>query len=64
MIARAEAGSPWYRNSWPWFIVGLLGISVVGSLGTVYIAYVHRDIEVDRSLAQEATEPARRADGG
>jgi hypothetical protein len=64
MIARAEAGSPWYRNSWPWFIVGLLGISVIGSLATVYIAYAHRDIEIDRSLNAGDREPARRADGG
>ncbi|MFK7895547.1 MAG: hypothetical protein AB8G23_06905 [Myxococcota bacterium] len=48
MFTRAPAGSPWYRNSWPWFIVGLLGISVLGSLATVYIAYVHRDEEVRR----------------
>lgn len=64
MIARAPAGSPWYRNSWPWFIVGLLGISVIGSLATVYIAYVHRDVEVDRSLSLMTEESTRHTDGG
>jgi hypothetical protein len=68
MIARAPAGSPWYRNSWPWFIVGLLGISVLGSLATVYIAYTHRDIEIDRSKGMQIqtyeAERRRPTDGG
>ena len=64
MIARAEAGSPWYRNSWPWFIVGILAVSVAGSLATVYIAFAHRDFEVEYSQDAGAKEPARRADGG
>ena len=42
----AAAGLPWYRHFWPWFVVGLLGISVIGSLTTVYIAVSGRDPEV------------------
>jgi hypothetical protein len=41
-----DKGTPWYLNSWPWFIVILLSISVVGSLATVVIAYRHRDVDV------------------
>ncbi len=41
-----QYGSPWYQNFWPWFIVVLLGISVVGSLVTVAIAYRGRDVDV------------------
>jgi hypothetical protein len=41
-----EYGSPWYQNFWPWFIVVLLGVSVVGSLLTVAIAYRTRDVDV------------------
>jgi hypothetical protein len=52
-LDRAEYGTPWYQNFWPWFIVVLLGISVIGSLVTVAIAYHHRDIDV-RSLIPDA----------
>jgi hypothetical protein len=55
-----ELGSPWYRNFWPWFIVLLLGFSVVGSLVTVAIAYRHRDVDVRASEPVEASySPAR-----
>jgi len=36
-------GLPWYRHGWPWFIVGLLGLSITGSLATVVLAYRDRD---------------------
>jgi len=49
-----EYGSPWYQNFWPWFIVVLLGISVVGSLLTVAIAYRTRDIDVRIKAPVEA----------
>lgn len=49
-----EYGSPWYRNFWPWFIVCLLGISVVGSLMTVAIAYHNRDVDVRIGTSVEA----------
>jgi len=54
----SEYGSPWYQNFWPWFIVGLLGISVVGSLFTVAIAYQHRDIDVRIQSPSEAGSPS------
>jgi cytochrome c oxidase accessory protein FixG len=42
-------GLPWYRHGWPWFIVGLLGISVAGSLATVALALHGRDMPVHES---------------
>jgi len=34
---RPESG-PWYQHSWPWFIVVLLGSTVVAGISTVFIA--------------------------
>ena len=31
-------GGPWYRYFWPWFMVILLGSTVVAGLSTVFIA--------------------------
>lgn len=61
------AGAPWYRQFWPWFIVGLLGVSVVGSLSTVAIALrgadpeVRRDYVVDAKAVVPLTGPRDRA---
>lgn len=55
-----EYGTPWYQNFWPWFIVILLGISVVGSLVTVAIAYQHRDIDVRVGAGIEGSYPSDR----
>lgn len=49
-----EQGAPWYVQFWPWFIVGLLTVSVVGSLFTVAIAYRARDTEIRREPFVEA----------
>jgi hypothetical protein len=59
-----EGGTPWYRNFWPWFIVGLLGTSVAGSLLTVAIAYRHRDVDVRFAVDPEASPDALRVEGG
>ena len=40
------APAPWYTQFWPWFIVSLLVISVVGSLFTVFIAVRGADTDV------------------
>ena len=40
------SGLPWYHFFWPWFLVILLSLSVIGSLWTVSIAYQHRDVDV------------------
>lgn len=43
----AEAGLPWYRFFWPWFIVVLLTASVVAGITTVVIAFRNQDSLVD-----------------
>ena len=48
------APTPWYRHFWPWFIVGLLGISVVGSLTTVYLAVSGADSDVRDNVTRDA----------
>lgn len=53
----SQVGTAWYHHFWPWFIVGLLAISVVASLTTVAIAVRGADEEVARS------EPRERFDG-
>jgi len=45
--------SPWYHHFWPWFIVLLLGISVIASLYTVSLAYQLGDIESPPSPPRE-----------
>lgn len=37
----------WYRQFWPWFIMGLPAAVVVASLITVYIAITNQDPVVD-----------------
>jgi hypothetical protein len=50
----ALAPLPWYRHFWPWFVLGLLGTSIVGSLTTVYIAVSGRDPEVRDTWSSDA----------
>jgi hypothetical protein len=61
----ATNGTPWYENAWPWFIVILLGTSIVGSLTTVAIAYRHRDVDVRSAtfVERDARADAEQADG-
>ena len=50
---------PWYRHFWPWFVLGLLGVSVAGSLTTVYIAVSDRDPEVRDTWSADAKSVTR-----
>jgi len=34
---------PWYREFWPWFAFGLVGVVVLASLVTLWIAMNNRD---------------------
>lgn len=42
---RQEA-RPWYREPWPWFVIGLLGAAVTASLVTLWIAMTNPDLLV------------------
>ncbi len=46
----SETRVRWFYHFWPWFIVLLLGVSVLASLTTVFIAVRYGDTEVDRSV--------------
>ena len=47
-------GLPWYREPWPWIIIGLLGSVVVASLITFWIAASNPDgLVVDDAEYQE-----------
>jgi hypothetical protein len=39
MSVDASHSGPWYRHFWPWFIVVLLGTTVVAGISTVVIAF-------------------------
>jgi hypothetical protein len=38
MTVTADAITPWYRQAWPWFLISLPAIAVVGSLFTAVLA--------------------------
>lgn len=37
----------WYLHAWPWFIIGLLSITVVGCFFTIYLAIKYPDTPLD-----------------
>ena len=53
----SDAGTSWFHHFWPWFIVCLLGVSVVASLSTVVIAVRYADSEVERTPHLGQHEP-------
>jgi len=70
--APPDHGGPWYRHPWPWFIVGLLGSTVVAGLTTVWIAvqgadalvvddYYRDGKAINRSLAADREAALREA---
>lgn len=38
---------PWYRELWPWLLIGLIGFAVAASLGLVFVAVDSADDLVD-----------------
>jgi len=55
-----EAGLPWYRFFWPWFIVALLTTSVTAAIVTVVIAYRNQDSLVDEHYYETGNAINRR----
>ena len=41
--ARIPTGRPWYRQFWPWFLIGLPALSVVVSVTTLVLAIGNAD---------------------
>jgi hypothetical protein len=65
VAARNEfpAGLPWYREPWPWIIIGLLGTVIVASLVTLWIAASNPDgLVVDDAEYQEIRRGLRAQD--
>ena len=42
-VARIATGRPWYRQFWPWFLIGLPVLSIVVSVATLVLAIGHAD---------------------
>jgi hypothetical protein len=42
-IRPREAAQPWYRQFWPWFLIGIPGLSVVASIAMLIVAVRHAD---------------------
>jgi hypothetical protein len=55
--------TPWYRQFWPWFLIGLPAVSVVFSFATLFIALRDADSviphEGDSTSYAAPREPAR-----
>jgi hypothetical protein len=61
-LGTAESGSPWYRHFWPWFIVLLLGTTVVAGIVTVFIAFANQDSLVRSDYYEDGMTINRRLD--
>ena len=58
-----QAARPWYREPWPWIIIGLLGTVIVASLITFWIAASNPDgLVVDDARYQEIRRGLRAQD--
>lgn len=43
LATRTIPGAPWYRQFWPWFLLAVPGVAVIGGLATLAIAIRHAD---------------------
>ncbi len=57
---RPRSTGPRYRHPWPWFLVGIIGSAVVGSLVTLAIAFENRDALVRDDYYKEGVAINRR----
>ncbi|MFT6430068.1 MAG: hypothetical protein ACJAXR_003100 [Halopseudomonas sp.] len=44
---------PWYKQFWPWFLIGLLGLSVTVGLSLLFISFVYQDSMVRDNYYKE-----------
>ena len=59
------AGNPWYREPWPWIIIGLLGGTVIACMITIWIAMSNpATLVVDDSEYQQIRGELRAQDTG
>lgn len=58
-----QSARPWYREPWPWIIIGLLGTVIVASMITLWIAASNPDgLVVDDAKYQEIRRGLRAQD--
>jgi hypothetical protein len=43
LSARAVPGAPWYRQFWPWFLIAVPALSVLGGVAAVVVAVRNAD---------------------
>tara|TARA_R110001592_G_scaffold363357_1_gene685108 strand:+ start:14147 stop:14659 length:513 start_codon:yes stop_codon:yes gene_type:complete len=44
---------PWYKQFWPWFLIGLLGLSVTVGLSLLFISFAYQDSMVRDNYYKE-----------
>lgn len=57
---------PWYRQPWPWFLIALPAIAVVGCIATMILAirtndavvadYYQRGLDINKELAHRSAD--------
>ncbi len=62
MQASTPTSTPWYKQFWPWVVIGLPLTSVVAGLTTVVIAFAHRDSLVRDDWYRDGVAINRRFD--
>ena len=62
---REQLARPWYREPWPWIIIGLLGTVIIASLITLWIAASNPDgLVVDEAEYREIRRGLRAQESG
>ena len=47
---------PWYRQFWPWFIIALLGASIIMGTTFLYFAIHNADPVIDENYYQDGLD--------
>ncbi len=62
--------TPWYKQFWPWLIIGLLVFALCFCFTFIYLAVTHEDpilsenyyqegLNINKDLERQGTQPAR-----